>query len=228
MVKKSPSFNFTIFFLFLIILLISIRFIISEEIPTKAVTGIDTEKLTDSFEKMRNLTESENKTGYLTSEWNKILANNTLAIKINSFGEKTTNVSRVLFGTYYSFSFTFLLTIILWLITLFNLPRIIKGGIGLSTELSLIISLIGVIVISQTKVFVLFSEFLIKAALYEKNTWTTSALGIVMIIAVVIILTYLEYILGKGLEYQRKQNIEIKANQGKKDIIILSNKIKEE
>lgn len=228
MIKKSSLFNLTIFFLFLIILLISIRIIISEEIPTKAITGIDTEKLTDSFEKMRNLTESENKTGYLTSEWNKILANNTLAIKINSFGEKTTNLSRVLFGTYYSFSFTFLLTIVLWLITLFNLPRIIKGGIGLSTELSLITSFIGVIIISQTKVFVFFSEFLVRAALYEKNTWTTSALGIVMIVAVVIILTYLEYILGKGLESQRKQNIEKKANQGKKEMIILSKKIKEE
>ncbi|MBI2629529.1 hypothetical protein HYW76_00340 [Candidatus Pacearchaeota archaeon] len=182
------------------------------------------EGVPSSTEELKNITQT--KWDYLGKEWRKILLENSIISKIDSFLSRISIVFRILFGMDYALSMTLLFVIILWLIVFLKSSKMIAALDFLKGWAAYIIGLLFALTLAHLKVFKIIINAVGVFIFSKEAAWARTLL----IIASVLIILAFYYFLDILSTYINKKNEEKKkrkAEQEEGNIIEFSDKFKE-
>ena len=216
-----------ILFVFTLSIIISILLISSQSpigsIPGGKYLGNVSEEtgLPESFDKFRaaagNLSDEELRKQYLEMEFKKIILQNPIVKSIDSWCTANTLLFRIIFGSNYSLTLTFLFIVVLWFVFFLKLPDIIKEGFNVNIIVSFLLAIPLTIIIANLQIFWLISNIFVKIILLNENTWIRSLLFLFVII-IIIFIYYLEDSTSKYLREQKKKKKEENTELNKKEL----------
>jgi len=180
-------------FLFGFLLLPVVLNFINAQVESPNIFGINPEsgiKLTEKWD-------------YLGKEWKTILMQNTIVKSIDSFLQKISLVFSILFGTPYSLSLAFFLTIFLWTYLLFVVFNIL-GNTIFSKGTSIIISLGLIIGMAQLKFLQMPVNLIIGLFFGEKPWWVKLVIGGAILIILVVVFVLIKTFGKKFAENKQK------------------------
>lgn len=151
----------------------------------KSLIGIDPSKVPQSQEDIENM--------YLKKEWAKIAANSTL---YGPFHRTFTNhplIFKGIFGVEYSFTLTFLLTFILWVIVAFQFSIWLKKSKAIKEPITnYVLGVLATMLLAQLGFFNLLGSTIVEI-IFRRDTWWVR-----MIIGLIFLgLMYLEFLASK-------------------------------
>lgn len=206
--KKSLTY---IFITFLLINLISISSINSQDIPINVpiVGNINSESgLPSSFEKFRslseNLSEEESRKDYLKQEWTKIAKNDKLAaifFYTDKFFSTFDPLWENIFGIKFSWSWEFIFCLVIWIILIVIIYMPVKDIFNVNQLLTLIISIIISSLVGKSGVIKIAADQLTFAV---KNIWL-AIICLITAILIVMIYSYIMKRLGKDINKQSEE-----------------------
>lgn len=150
----------------------------------------------------------------LKSDWktwgtdfkNKLLEN-SIVMSIDSFLQKISIVFQVIFGTPYSLSIVFLLTIALWFYALFVLNKL--TGIMLFSKLVSSLIAVGItILIAQFGLIAKPINFLIQLFFGENPWYVKVILGLVIVVGLVFVFLFIKQFAKQTAESKKKKKDE--------------------
>jgi len=201
--------------LFVLVIFLLIPFIKSEvpSIPSSPITEINPDtglpRTFESFKKISsNLSDEEKRKEYLKQEWTKILAENKFFSPVLFYTEKFFSffnpLWRIIFGTEFSWSWLFILSLIFWIFLIIIVYK--SSSIILSPLTSIIIS------ISLSSLFGLLGVF---QQIINLLTPLISNIWFVLIFIVVLIVILVLYVQASKKFKENKEKNQEKLNREK-------------
>lgn len=177
------------------------------------------EKIDDVANK---LTDADQRSAYLKQEWSKILEKSDTIKIIDNFMTSLNSVWKAILGLEYSFSWTFILTFVLWLFFLeivFNLSSFVEPFVNPKTSKLYKLGLFIIIFFGLTYLHFSRGISLLLIKLFPENFFYQVIFVFVMIIVLVAIIVFSRKVVKSSLKSVKRIRIESIENRlNKKDL----------
>lgn len=165
----------------------------------------------EGVEKLRNVTEKltdeETREEYLKKEWAKILLENKVIAKLDSFFTKYSIFFKIILGVHYSLSLTMLFVIILWVFVAAIVGDVLRKGLGIFEGFGYVLGIVAAVMLAQLQILRRIAVFLVKLMFYPEAAWARFIVFVV-VIAILVLLYYFKGGVSQALEERRKKRKE--------------------
>jgi flagellar biosynthesis/type III secretory pathway M-ring protein FliF/YscJ len=215
----------------LLVILALLAILIIKNYTGKAIGDINPENLEDPLgiglnpEDMPETPEDakERATNYLKQEWSKILENSNHPIAkviwvIHKAFLFASPAFKIIIGVEYSFSWLFILTLIIWITLVVFLYRILSVFSTFSKGVSFIISICMIVIASIAKIPLMFANLIIKIISTLTSWWMQLIAAVLVIIFLILISVFSkkwEAMVKKWKEARKKMKQEMDIEMAK-------------
>jgi len=209
-----------VFFVFaLLILIISFVGLASADLDdTSDLLDDKVESLEDTVDAVENIDETiETKWDYLGKEWKNILLKNKVVSVIDSFFQKISFVFEIFFNKPYSLSLSLLFIIILWAYFFLKIREILGDFLGLSLNISSLISLFTTMAFIYSRVIENIVKFFGWLVFTQEASWARTLVFLAIVFIMFMIYKFTSF-LGDAIQ-ARKEELEKEGEKRNRGIL---------
>jgi hypothetical protein len=154
----------------------------------------------------------------LAKAWQDKFLSNPMIKNLDRMLKKLNFLSVILLGTDYSFSLTFLITVILWILVLVLIGDWARSALGLTEGVTYLFGGLAAVALSQGKIIPRIASFSVRLIFSQESGLSRTFISI-LVFAIIFVLFFIKSGISKVLDERRKKRNEEKAEEAQDEII---------